>query len=411
MEVSPEMIRRIASAWTGQPAARAKVEPVEKVDQWTVQGGLRNARPLWKYSWPDGQQVYVSGATGEVVQYTTRSSRFWAYLGAIPHWLYFTPLRKNAPQWSQVVIWSSAIATFSALLGIAIGIWMFSPSKRYRYAGAPTSIPYRGQKRWHTILGLIFGLSAATWAFSGFLSMDPFPTNQGAAARGKGRTRGGASIPGALRGRFQMSAFAAKSPREALMQLSGLNVKELEFTSFAGEPIYLATLAKGETRIVPLQGDPMPGLGADRIRRVVQRVADSADVADIQVLRDYDAYYLDRHNALPLPVVLVRLNDADHTRYYIDAKTARIVGGYSSRSWVTRWLYHGLHSLNFPWLYKYRPLWDIVVILFMAGGSALCITSMMLAWRVVRRKLVALAPYRNPGSEPAPAEDLASEAS
>ena len=56
------------------------------------------------------------------------------------------------PQWSRVVIWSSGIGTVAALLGIVIGVWMYSPSKRYRYAGAPTSIPYRGQKRWHTML-------------------------------------------------------------------------------------------------------------------------------------------------------------------------------------------------------------------------------------------------------------------
>jgi hypothetical protein len=98
--VPPEMIRRNAVAWTGQPGNAAKIESVEEIDQWTVQGGLRNLRPLWKYSWPNGEQVYVSGASGEVVQYTTTTSRFWAYLGAIPHWLYFTPLRKHQARWN-----------------------------------------------------------------------------------------------------------------------------------------------------------------------------------------------------------------------------------------------------------------------------------------------------------------------
>ena len=50
---------------------------------------------------------------------------------------------------------------------------------------------------------------------------------------------------------------------------------------------------------------------------------------------------------------------------------------------MSRWLYHGLHSLDFPWLYNYRPLWDIVVITFMVGGTALCVTSLILAWRVL----------------------------
>jgi hypothetical protein len=413
MLVPPDMIQRVASAWTGQPARSAQVESIEEVDQWTLQGGLRDLRPLLKYSWPNGEQVYVSSVTGEVVQYTTSSSRLWAYLGAIPHWLYFTPLRKHGPQWSQVVIWCSGIGTVAALLGITIGVWMFSPSKCYRNGGTPTSIPYRGQKRWHTILGLIFGVAAATWAFSGMLSMDPFPTNTGDAAGGtvrdKGKARGGASIPGALRGRFQLSAFEAKHPREALTQLSGLGVKELELTSFAGEPVYLAVLPKGEIRVVPLRGDPMPGFGTDRIKAVVQRVAEAVNVADVGILDDYDVYYLDRRHERPLPVVLVRLNDADHTRYYIDPMTARVVGSYSSQSRMTRWLYHGLHSLNFPWLYKYRPLWDIVVISFMVGGTALCITSLILAWRVVCRKLDGFLASRSSGSAIVTTEDLAIE--
>ena len=96
------------------------------------------------------------------------------------------------------------------------------------------------------------------------------------------------------------------------------------------------------------------------------------------------------------------------TRYYIDPKTARVVGDYSSRNWVSRWLYHGLHSLNFPWLYNYRPLWDIVVITFMVGGTALCVTSLILAWRVLGRTLRRL-PVGAVG-EPSPGEDLAPEA-
>ena len=43
------------------------------------------------------------------------------------------------------------------------------------------------------VLGLIFGLGAATWAFSGMLSMDPFPPLD--ASRRPRR-----SIPQALRG-------------------------------------------------------------------------------------------------------------------------------------------------------------------------------------------------------------------
>jgi hypothetical protein len=403
-DVSRAMVDRIAAAWTRQPVSTARVEAVEEVDQWTVQSGVRNIRPLWKYSWPNGEQVYVSQASGEVVQYTTRGSRLGAYVGAIPHWLYFTPLRKHGPEWSRVVIWSSGIGTISALLGIIIGIWMYSPSKRYRYAGTPTGIPYRGQKRWHTVFGLIFGLGAATWAFSGMLSMDPFPTT--ARRPGDGGASAGPNIPQALRGRAPLEAFAAKSARDALEQIAHLSVTQLELTSFADEPIYLATLAGGDTHIVPVNGTPSGGFDAQRIIDVVTTAAGANGLAELRTLEQYDLYYLDRRRQRPLPVVLARLNDAEKTRYYIDPKTARVVGNYNSSDWVSRFLYNGLHSLNFPWLYNYRPLWDIVVITFMVGGTALCVTSLILAWRVLGRKLTGVLPT-GAGREPRLSEDLA----
>jgi hypothetical protein len=101
----------------------------------------------------------------------------------------------------------------------------------------------------------------------------------------------------------------------------------------------------------------------------------------------YDLYYLDRHRQLPLPVILAELNDRDRTRFYIDPKTARLVFTYSSRDWVSRWLYHGFHSLDLPWLYTHRPAWDLVVITFMLGGTALSVTSLILAWKVLGRAL------------------------
>jgi hypothetical protein len=114
-----------------------------------VQETFRTLQPLWKYSWPDGEQVYVSERSGEVVQYTTTRSRIGAYLGPIPHWLYFTPLRKHQPQWSAVVIWLSGLGTVAAILGIIVGVWC-SPSSAIT-AGAPRAWLSR-TKRWHAAL-------------------------------------------------------------------------------------------------------------------------------------------------------------------------------------------------------------------------------------------------------------------
>ena len=177
------------------------------------------------------------------------------------------------------------------------------------------------------------------------------------------------------------------------------------YTSFDGDEFYLASNGNRETRVVPVIGAPRTSFEIDDVVRVVREAAGSG-VAELRVMDEYDADHLDRRGERPLPVIQVRMNDAASTRYYIDPKTARVVGTYDAREWVGRWLYHGLHSLDFPWSYKHRPLWDIVVITLMLGGTAICVTSLVLTWRVLERKLVALVPGRlNP-----PNEDLAAEA-
>jgi len=380
----PELSLRIASAWSGQPPAAAAVAINTEEDQWTVAEEFRDLGPLRKYSWPSGEQVYVSTVTCDVAQFTTRASRLGAYLGPIPHWLYFTPLRRRGNTWSGVVIWASGLATVVAILGLAVGALMYSPSKRYQPQEAPSAIPYVGQKRWHMILGLTFGTLACTWAFSGMLSMDPFPALQSGDSE-----VGGMDLAEALQGTpATLTAFSAKLPQEALAEIrSNFRAAELELTSVMGEPVYVARDAQNQTLIVPVAGEPKAEFDRQSILDTLRRAARPYEVTQVRVVNQYEAYYLDRHNALPLPVIFVQFNDTERSMYYVDPKTASIVEGYNSHSRWNRWLYHGLHSMNVPWLYKYRTAWDILVLALLAGGFSLCVTSLVLAWRAVCRKL------------------------
>jgi hypothetical protein len=396
-----ELNLRTAGAWANAPPNLAKIAEVHEPDQWTVGGDFRGEGRLFKYSFADGQEVYVSQTSGQVLQYTTRASRLGAYFGAIPHWLYFTPLRKNVKLWSRIVIWSSGIGTLMAISGLIVGLLVYSPSNRYRYAGEPAAIPYSGTKRLHMIFGLFFGIVACTWAFSGMLSMDPFPSLVPGAAPDELR------ISNALRGEsIDLSSFSAMPPTGALESLPpGLRVKELELISFAGEPVYIAggVLGKNEepkSWIVPVHGTPQEMFERDRmvdvIRKALLKSGEPATLVESRMVNRYDAYYLDRtgnrDGDRPLPVLFVRIkgeSDAGYyAGYYIDPRTARIVGRYAPDAWSNRWLYHGLHSLNFPWLYNYRPAWDIVVLLLLAGGTTLSVTSAILAWKLLRRKIV-----------------------
>jgi hypothetical protein len=188
-----------------------------------------------------------------------------------------------------------------------------------------------------------------------------------------------------------MADFASVHPRDLLAKVPDLDIKELEWTSFASTPLFSANLTGGKNQLLNLDGTRVDGFDRERVIEIIKGAVPDPKAIEIKVLDQYDLYYLDRTRQRPLPVLLVLMNDADQTRYYVDPKSARVLTTYSSRNWVNRWLYTGLHSLNFPFLYNHRPLWDIVVIAFMVGGTALCVTSLVLAWRVLGRKLKRVA--------------------
>lgn len=165
----------------------------------------------------------------------------------------------------------------------------------------------------------------------------------------------------------------------------------MTFTSFAGEPLYSLALGDGSSRLISLDGQVIDHFDQDKIIELIKSIIPDPARLEIRTLDQYDAYYQDRERRKPLPVIMALTNDSEATRYYIDPKTASVVGSYSNSNWVNRWLYHGLHSLSFPFLYNHRPLWDIVVITFMVGGTALCLTSLVLAWRAVGKKLRRIA--------------------
>jgi hypothetical protein len=368
---------RVVFADNGQRLDAVPQEMARRV----VYSSVRPYGPFWKYSWLNGEETYVSRSTGDVVQDTTRGSRIGAYFGAIPHWLYFVWLRSNASLWTQVVIWLSGAGTVMSILGLVVGIWMYSPSKRYRFREGPSSIPYAGQKRWHMALGLIFGAATCTWVFSGLLSMGPFSWLSASDRP---------NLEWAFRGdRPGLASFAEKHPREAIAEAaSALKVKELEFASFGGATFYIGRETPQKSRIIPLRGDPEETLEVSRILEVVKRAVSPAAVIETRLVTEYESYYLDRQGRLPLPALYVQLNDAARSAYYIDPKTGRVVQSYGLRSRWNRWLYHGLHSMDLPLLYARRPAWDILVIALLLGGTALCITSLLMAWKVIRRKLI-----------------------
>jgi uncharacterized iron-regulated membrane protein len=179
-EQAAAIAQRYASAG-GVPREPRLLGMIDK-DQWTVSGEFNRDRPVYRFSLNDAQhtEVYVSSVTGEAVQRTTGRERFWNWLGAVPHWLCFTELRRHAQLWRQAVIAVSLVGCFLAGTGLYIGVrqWIRRPAGDWS--------PYRGFNLWHHMAGLVFGLFALTWILSGLLSMNPWGLLEGA---GAGRER------------------------------------------------------------------------------------------------------------------------------------------------------------------------------------------------------------------------------
>lgn len=51
----------------------------------------------WKVSLADapGTQIYISSTTAEPVQNSDARERAWNWVGAVPHWLYLTAIRRD----------------------------------------------------------------------------------------------------------------------------------------------------------------------------------------------------------------------------------------------------------------------------------------------------------------------------
>ena len=156
-----------AERFSGRKAAHSEL--LER-DQWTVPQGLNAYRPLLRVELdgPEGLELYVSPAAAEVVRDTRRAERFWNWLGAVPHWIYFTELRRYPEAWHNVVVWLALPGVVLAVTGLVLGIWhLFLNRVRW--------IPYRQfWLRWHHISGLVAAIFTLTWIFSGLLSMNPF---------------------------------------------------------------------------------------------------------------------------------------------------------------------------------------------------------------------------------------------
>ena len=387
---------KVAAGFLNLPEEKIHfAEELTKPDQWTLTQSRQ--LPLYKMTVDDAShtQLYVSADTAEVVQLTTRGSRALSWVSTIPHFLYFAPLRLSTNVWVKVMTWIPAATVVLAALGIVVGVVQLRTKRPH--------IPYSGWMRWHHLTGLVFGVLTLTWAFSGLLSMEPWAWTEKDQVRREVRQ----AFESGVR---DLSVFPKFDSDKWRGILAGRTAKEIEFVRVLDEPSYIVRTSADEkslvawpdgghqpyfvsrdpdaTRfVVPLHAmterhEPIPQTTlVDRLKEANPGVP----VTEITALTEYDSYYYSRDGQAPLPVVRLKLADPDSTWVYVDPEVAQVVGQVNRENRIERWLYNAFHTLDFPFLYYNRPLWDVVVIVLSLGGTAVSALGFFMGLKRLRR--------------------------
>lgn len=386
LERAEAIARDAVPRMLGQPAALVDAADIEG-DAWTVGLGVREGE-LFRFAFDDPQHsfIYVSPG-GRVVLRTTASERFWNWFGAIPHWLYFAPLRRDGRLWSQTVIWTSILGTFLTVVGLGLGIVQLGRRKGGRLS------PYRGWHLWHHWAGLVFGIVTLTWVFSGLVSMNPWgflqsrPGDELQSRPGDERVRLVGALPRWSEIERSLVAMRARSDGDLTLIAAPL----------AGHLYWLAGAPDGTETRWDEAGHAAP-LTPDDLSAAATRLAGGGRIASQGVMDKDDDYYFSRDRVrAALPVYRVVLGDAARTRYYLDPVSGALLQRIDANARWHRWLFAALHRLDFAAWLRARPLWDVLVLALMLGGLGVSATGCWLALRRMRADVAGIL-RRQPAS-------------
>lgn len=369
--------RAIAEAFSGSPVASV-AGPVE-YDQWMVHHRFDRYRPFYRVTLADeaGTDLYVSGRSGEVMQRTTGRERAWNSVGAVLHWIYPTVLRKSWVVWDRTVWWLSLVGVFVTLAGIWLGLLRWRTVARSGRGGIS---PYRGWMKWHHVGGLLTATFVFTWMFSGWLSMDHgrlFSTGEMTDAEGSAYA--GLPIP-----------EAAKAVTPDMIKAL-LPASEVEVTALAGKPYLVARGGGHSPKVAQVEGASiLPATASfpeEAIRAAVRAAFPGAAVGSPEPISTSDVYAnLRSSDGIGTDGVRVPVRDGADTAVYVNPITGKVIEVMDTSRRAYRWLYFGLHTLDFPFLRR-DAVWTPLMLLLLAGGFAFSVTGITIGWRRIVRKV------------------------
>ncbi len=346
------------------------------MDQWTVSSELSDHRPLYLVSIEDelATHLYVSSRTGQVVRDTTRRERLWNWLGANLHWIYPMQLRKHRELWVNTVIVLSLSGLIAVVTGAIIGLTRLRI--RHRPEGESCS-PYRGILKYHHVAGLLSLVFLTTFLFSGLMSVRPWGLFDDSSSFSQQRK--GYQLADALFS-AQLAYAQVDEIRQLLKQEAPPGAKEVYWHWLGGESY--VTLHRSEQQRRHRFARNEDQTLAHKIHQNAYRLIPDAAILTEERLGEYDTYYYSHHDRWrPLPILRVRFSDRESTWFHIDLATGEVLDRLTFKRRVERWLFSGLHSLDFAVLINNRPLWHLVIVFLCIFGLVFSVTSVVLGWR------------------------------
>lgn len=373
--LSADAASAIAAAF-GHATVRRLDGPLD-YDQWSVHQKFDPWRPFYRAALQDdlGTVLYVSARTGEVVQRTSSSERAWNWVGSIPHWLYFTQLRRSFNVWDQTVWWLALAALCSASAGTVIGVyrtWQRARSPKPAWSG------FRGWLRWHHGLGLIAAVFVLGWIFSGWLSMDHGRLfSQGIPDPAQVARYAGAPL----------STVLAGVDASAVRCLSGAT--QIDFTAVDGRPI---AVGRGPAGTSVSEGMPGRITGTRLSPELIRNAAARVWTLDHDTVAPDSAEALYRQaDAIAADAVRLTATSPARTALYFDPASGTPLLALDASRRTYAWVYLAIHTTNFPLLQSHPVIRRIVQLVPLLLGLAFSLTGVVLG---VRRLMLSLRQIR-----------------
>lgn len=366
-----------ALKWCDAPVLR--VDTLHEREQWVLYSRYNRAMPLYKFCFNDEQktELFISGKDGSPQQVTSKNERFWAWVGAIPHKLYFPYIRKDVGRWKAWIVASGSFCLIAALSGFLLGMCLLV--NRYRKKNR-WEIPYkRGWKRWHYTTGMVFGIFLVWWSISGIFSMSRVP-------QWLVPTQAEFSFnPSRLWGKGMLPLDEYKLDYRQLQEVYP-DLKKVEWTRFADIPAYRIIEGENE-RYIAASGEKVLLLNVpqETIEEGFRKVHGEHAKMKITLLERYDNYYLNFRRTLELPVYKVELNDNDHNLYYVNPRDGYI-RHLNKNKMVDKWLFSAIHYLNIGWLVNRPALWTVCLWILCIGCGFVCLSSVVLGCKSLFKK-------------------------